>query len=93
MYDILLHALRLFPKNSSENLVVIVSKALHDNLGAARVEDIQEEIGKTKVAVVALDDSMPEEFLEFISKSGHFLVKKMRDAKQSFEELRKKYFF
>lgn len=90
--DIVLQALRKIPKNSNDNLLVIISKSLHNKLGPTQIQDLNEEIKDTKLALISIDDLIPEDFIDFIINNNGVVINRISNPKQAFEELRKSFF-
>lgn len=90
--DVVFTALKRLPNYSSEAIIVIISKNLHDNIGPTHIEDISEKLDNTKLALLTLDDVVPDDFLELIFKNNLTLINRVSNVKQAFEDLRKKHF-
>lgn len=90
--DVVFTALKKLPNYSSEAIIVVISKNLHDNIGPTHIEDISEKLDNTKLALLTLDDVVPDDFLELIFKNNLTLINRVSNVKQAFEDLRKKHF-
>ncbi|OMJ90368.1 hypothetical protein SteCoe_7283 [Stentor coeruleus] len=86
--DVVFTALKKLPNYTSEAIIVVISKNLHNNIGPTRIEDISEKLENTKLALITLDDVVPDDFLEMIFKNGLTLISRTSNVKQAFEELR-----
>ena len=91
LYDVVLQAMRMLPNKSLENLIVIIAKDLHCNYGPTRVEDIDDEIKSTKIAMIDLDGLLDSQFSEFLNKNDFTYISKPT-IRENLEDLRVMHF-
>ena len=81
----------MLPNKSLENLIVIIAKDLHCNYGPTRVEDIDDEIKSTKIAMIDLDGLLDSQFSEFLNKNDFTYISKPT-IRENLEDLRVMHF-
>lgn len=89
VYDVVLKGLEIFPNNSTGNTLVLICKKVKTLLGPGRLQDIEEILGDTKIAVIALDNSLPFEFVDFLKKGPNMFLFSSMNPEQSLELLKK----
>lgn len=92
VFDVVLMGLEKFPKNSMENVLVVICKGLQQFLGPGRLQDIEDAIDNVKLVFITLDDSIPDDLHDFLKRNNHTIISKSLSVKHAFDELRKVLF-